>query len=638
MTTSQTSRAQRVTLRSAGLLAGVSLLTLSPAIAQVQDARQFDQGNYYFFGDSAMGQGNWSAIADERGEDHTPYSSNNGFQRESNGLVWTEMLGRDVDIILDPDRDSSNINFAISGAHMTEGGDLQEFGVDTGVLVQTELFQNIVESGDISVGENDVFFMLAGGNDFLDRLSMDDPADEIQLDVVNAAVENVEKLVASGAKTIVLSEVQPIQFAPEFAEDAETRAIFSALMADTNATMALAVDELELPDDVNVVSLKYTDFVKYMVSNGAALGFENVDSACLTEETICSTSKEEQDRYIFIDDLHFTEAAQAIEAKWWQATLNGADGSASLVVGRAPRIIQYQIDSYQRNINPGTHLADGNRFAAYLQPIFGSSNLQGGDKIPDTKLVHEGSIFGIEGRLTNQLIIGGALSVGDVTTKFEDGSKFKLKGGGLSIYADLETTIANFSLKGTKGGHDIEGISRNTGVPLLYAGGETKGEFWGVELAGRKNYDIGAFNLTTGVVGSIGKIKVDGFSETGATGLALRYEEQSLDTKKLAFDLGVIGPAISVFADSWKLSPIADLTYSHNFGDDDYAVTSQLLDNTANIVMRRLDAATEKHLNIGVGAQLDFGTSWRAELRYEINEASDTQHDDTGSFSIRYAF
>ena len=112
------------------LMTGAAVLALSPMFANAQANPDAGQGNYYLFGDSAIGQGNWSAIVGEQGEDHSPYSSNNGFQRESNGLIWAEMLGRDVDAILDPDADSSNLNFAISGAHMTRGGDLTEFGIE----------------------------------------------------------------------------------------------------------------------------------------------------------------------------------------------------------------------------------------------------------------------------------------------------------------------------------------------------------------------------------------------------------------------------------------------------------------------------------------------------------------------------
>jgi len=188
------------------LLAGAAIGALAPLPAKSHPG----DGNYYFFGDSAMGQGNYSAIVGEVGEDHFPYSSNNGHQRESNGLVWTEMLGRDVDIIADPDADSSNLNFAISGAHMTRGGDLTDFGIETGVQVQTQIFGDLVSDGTLDISSDDVGFVVAGANDFLDRLDLGDSAEEIMADVAQAAAANVQSLAGAGLRTIVLSEIQPL--------------------------------------------------------------------------------------------------------------------------------------------------------------------------------------------------------------------------------------------------------------------------------------------------------------------------------------------------------------------------------------------------------------------------------------------
>lgn len=253
---------------SSVLLGGAVVLT---AFAPLTHADSGD-GSWYFFGDSNVGQGNFSAIVGSRGEDFYPNSSNNGFERDSNGLIWTEIMGREVDIILDPDIDSPNINFGISGAHMDRGGDLISFGIETGVRVQTEEFAGLVDQGAIGVGAGDVAFMIAGPNDFLDRLEIDDPAEEIIADVAAAAAQNVMELANVGVKTIILSEIQPLQFAPDFAGEPETQAAFAELVEAANAEMFAAIEAAGLPDDVNLVTMKYRDFITHMTSYGAALG------------------------------------------------------------------------------------------------------------------------------------------------------------------------------------------------------------------------------------------------------------------------------------------------------------------------------------------------------------------------------
>ena len=257
-------------MRAACLLSGVAALALCSPVAAAKANTNAGQGNFYFFGDSNIGQGNFSAIAGSRYDDFYPNSSNNGFERDSNGLIWAEMLGRDVDIILDPDLDSSNINFAISGAHMTRGGDLVPYGVETGVRVQTEEFAGLVANNSLSIGNNDVAFMIAGANDFLDRLEIDDPADEIIADVALAAAQNIAELANAGIKTIILSEIQPLQFAPQFSDAPEVQSALAELVGVANAEMQAAIEALGLPDDVNVVTMKYLAFMNHVTSNAAA--------------------------------------------------------------------------------------------------------------------------------------------------------------------------------------------------------------------------------------------------------------------------------------------------------------------------------------------------------------------------------
>jgi len=622
--------------------ASVRVLTLASTLisgAAFNANAQSSEGNYYFFGDSATGQGNWSAIAGERGEDHSPYSSNNGYQRESNGLIWAEMLGRDVDIISDPDRDSENINFAISGAHMTEAGDLQEYGIDTGVQVQTQFFKSLVDNGDLAIGNRDIFFVLAGANDFLDRLEIDDPAHEIQADLLSATVSNIDVLIGAGAKTIILSEVQPIQYAPEFADDAETRAVMSALMADTNAMIATAISQLDIPDDVNIVTQKYTDMINYIVTNADKLGFTNTNTACYDENgVLCAPDKAGQNKYLFLDDLHFTEAGHAIEAKWWQATLSGANGEASLQTGRMPRILQYQIETFQRDIKPGQFLSFNKQFSAYARPIYGAAKLEGQGESPRTSLTHDGAILGMEGRVFDNLIIGAALSVGDVTNKFADGGRYEIKGGGFSLYAATEAFNTDLSVKATKGGHEIDGISRSTGVPLLSSNGETEAQFWHLEIAARKNFDFDVIELNTGLVASMADISVDGYSETGANGLNLRFEKQDLDTHSVALEFGAKGPKANLFEGNFTIRPLGQINYTRQLGDDTYNVQSQLVDNTANRVSRSLQAAREDHFNFNIGLEAEIAKRLVVDARYTVNEASDLEDDDTGSISLRYAF
>ena len=621
------------------LMTGAAVFAFLPMLAQAQASPEAGNGNFYFFGDSATGQGNWSAILDEQGEDHSPYSSNNGFQRESNGLIWAEMLGRDVDIVLDPDADSSNLNFAISGAHMTRRGDLIDLGIETGVQTQTELFSLLAADGSISVGSTDVAFMLAGANDFLDRLVEDDPADEIMLDIATAAASNVRALANAGLKTIILSEIQPIQYAPEFSDDPELQAILSDLVDETNAAIISAVAAETLPSDVNIVTMKYVAMVDYITSNSEALGFANTSEACFTQsDELCSQDVDVQNSFLFFDDLHFTEAAHRIEAQWWTATLNGANGTAALQTARMPRIVFEQQANHRSYVRPGTHSSVSDRFVAWVTPLGASSDLKATGSDPQVDLSMDGTVLGLEGRFVSNFLFGGALSLGDTTAKFEDGGRYKLKGGALSLYGAFDDQdLGRLSLTFTKGGHEIDAINRVTGVDLLNAGGATDSSFWDIEVAARSTDALGVFEIDHGLALSAGRVKVDGYEEIGATGLALGFEDQAFNYRLATLDAIVRGPSWSIF-DKVAIRPTLDGAYLYQFGDDDYGLTSRLIDNTAMPVTIRSNAPAEDRFDLGLGAELLLGERWTLSARYAREWASDLDQSDEFAVTLRAAF
>ncbi len=621
------------------LMTGAAVLAFLPMPAHGQANPEAGSGNFYFFGDSATGQGNWSAILGGQGEDHSPYSSNNGFQRESNGLIWAEMLGRDVDIILDPDADSSNLNLAISGAHMTRGGDLTGIGIETGVQTQTELFGLLVNDGAISIGDTDVAFMLAGANDFLDRLEEDDPADEIMMDVANAAASNVRALAGTGVKTIILSEIQPIQYAPQFSDEPELQAVLSDLVDETNAAIIAAVEAETLPADVNVVTMKYVAMVDYITENSGALGFVNTTESCFTQDDeLCSEDFDVQNSYLFFDDLHFTESAQRIEAQWWMATLDGANGTAARQTARMPRIVFEQQANHRGYVRPGTHTTVGDRFGAWLTPLGASSDLKSAR--PDTKadLSMDGAVLGMEGRFATNFVIGGALSIGDTTAKFKDWGRYKLQGGALSLYGALDyQDLGRLSLTVTKGGHEIDEINRATGVDLLNASGATDSAYWDIEIAARSTDTLGVFEIDHGFAVSAGRVKVDGYAETGATGLALSFEDQALNYRLATLDAVVRGPSWTV-SESVAIRPTLEGSYTHQFGDDDYGLTSRLIDNTAMPVTIRSNAPAEDRFDLGLGAELLLGERWTLSTRYARQLANDLDESDEFAVTLRTSF
>jgi len=616
-----------------GLMTGTALL-LSTSIASANSG----DGAYYFFGDSATGQGNYSAITGQVGEDHSPYSSHNGHQRESNGLIWAEMMGRDVDLILDTEAMSENLNFAISGAHMTAGGDLTEFGIETGVRRQTELFGALVDNGTLAVNPEDTFFLLAGANDFLDRLEIDDPANEIIADVAQAARENVLELTSRGAKTIILSEIQPIQFAPEFSDEPELQQVLGDLMREANQRMLAAVTADGLPEDVNIVTMKYSDFITHITSNAQALGFDETATPCYNSEngSLCSTDKAEQNKYIFFDDLHLSEGAQRIEAQWFQSTLDAASGEASRQYSRIPDVAQFEMESVLRRIGKGRPNPEaGVRVYSEVlkeRPLLSNGGLE---SIVETNF--KGGVLGAETFVSDQVFIGGAFSYLDSEVGTITNGRYDTKSTALHGYAGIKPGGFDVRVGGAYGWLDVDDFARPTGVDLLTAQGETGGRFHDLYIRAGSELTVLGAKLTGDVSLHASKIKVDGFTEFGASGLALRYEDQARKSRRVEADLAIRPVSFDLGANV-RIYPVADFNYRRELTDGDFTVTSQLIDNTANSSRFITDGAAPDRLTGAFGVDAIINERWTLGARYERSWADDMNDAEGVSISVRRSF
>lgn len=620
---------------SSCLLASVAAIALIAADGEAQAG----QGNFYFFGDSATGQGNWSAIVGEHGEDHWPYSSNNGYARESNGLIWAEMMGREVDIVLDPTRTASSLNFAISGAHMTRGGDLLPFGVQTGVQVQTDLFGAMVAAEELDIHRDDVAFMLAGGNDFLDRLDQGDNALDILQDVANAAAYNVRNLAEAGVKTIILSEMQPIQYAPEFAGQSALQADLAALVEATNQAMLAAIAAQGLPDDVNLVTMKYSALLAHMTGHADALGFSNTVSGCYDDEaeTICATDVEGQNSYLFFDDLHFTERAHRLEAQWWTATLNGANGEAARQVSRLPNAAQYVLENIQQDVVARQGQAPEQGYVLFSDVQHVDAELEGLGHDIRTDVRSTGGSFGAEARLNETYLGGVAISYGEGQGDFADQSGFDLKTRALHAWVGAQFGTMTYALTGVYGWTDLDQIQRQTGVDLVTAQGQTDGRYWDVSLSASRTYERLGFSLRSRAAVHVSELEVDGFVETGATGLALEYADQTQRSERLEGLLEGRGPSWQ-WGDATRLTPVVDARWRYELGDRRHGLDARLIDNTADWARIETGGAARNRADLSAGFDLDLAPNWSVSGRYHHTFADDLSDADRVTLGARFTF
>ncbi|MFC3051727.1 autotransporter domain-containing protein [Kordiimonas pumila] len=617
------------------LLACCSALTLITG----QAAADAGDGNWYFFGDSNLGQGNFSAIVGSRGEDFYPNSSNNGFERDSNGLIWAEMMGRDVDIILDPDLNTNNINFAISGAHMTRGGDLVPYGVETGVLVQTEAFRDLVSAGSITPNTNDVAFMIAGANDFLDRMEAGEDAESIATDVIGATLENIETLSATGIKTVIISELQPLQYAPIFTGDTETQAALGDMVSAVNDAMTSAIAESGLTGDINVVTLKYADLMAYLTENASTLGFDNTDTACLNSDTgaICAADKAGQNRHLFLDGLHMTEKGHSYVARWWSATLAGANGSAARMTSRMPDAVQFSAEMAQTKLNRHIGKTSAGKLNLFADVLYATPEMKGLGTNPSMDLTMKGGLVGLETALSDRLYVGGSISFMDTEAELSGESSFKASTKALHAWASYGVPKLNFTLTGQYGDARVKDINRDTGLPNYIAGGKTKGEFWNIGAGLATNYQIGAFNIRLDGTYYYGKVDLNGYSETGVPGLGLTYGGQNKTSQWIESNTLIEAPSFRI-GNSVEVQPFAGTAWRYRTKGDSHDLTAQLSGNTAAPATIKTVATAKDRYSAEAGVKMMFSDKVAVTTRYSRLWATDLKKGDTFHVGLNVTF
>lgn len=282
-----------------------------------------------------------------------------------------------------------------------------------------------------------------------------------------------------------------------------------------------------------------------------------------------------------------------------------------------PRAAYEHLDLHRGLVRPGAAVRDDDHAVVWFASLGGASD-QGG---PAAALSFEGAAFGAETRLGNRFAVGGAISAGETSPA---GDRYGMKGGALSLYASADSADwGRVSLSATRGGHKVDDILGGAGRL-----GGTDVSSWEVELAARSTVVIGPVRIDHGVALAAGRIKADGYAESGPD--ARRYSDQTLEYRLASIDARARGAALQLAQDV-SVRPLVDLSYAHQFGDDAYTLT--VLAPSARVV--NASAPAEDRLSASIGAELIIGERWALTGRYGRRWANDL--DDADRWSVTLA-
>lgn len=615
---------------------GTALLFAPPARAQ----------NDYFFGDSDLEQGNYQILAGLTAEQRAPYFCGGGLCRDSNGPVWVERVAPEVVPVLAATMPLASLNFAVSGAHLTSSGDAA-LPVETGVVRQIAQFGDLQDAGAIRIGAGDRFFLHAGTNDLV-RILEGEPVATVQSAIVTAATANVMTLAARGARTIVVAKVQPVQYLPFLGgvELTELRGLAAGTVAATNTGLVASLTQLKstLPMGANIVLVDQPAFFEHLRRDYARLGFSSFDKACFDPATgsLCSTDPAVQNRHVFFDGNHLSAAGHGLLADWYRATLRAASGESARTAGRIPDAVLAGASHITRETDAARQLMAGQGGGIFLfaSPMLATARSRDGVTGTDLRLNQRGGLFGVQWPLGTHGFAALSVAHLDQRATLNPVDRFRTREWALSGTAGLLLRGTALALHASYARPRITGFARDAGALGLVATGETRAERYGVgvELGGA--HQIGALRLSSRSRLDYTHVRVDGFSERGAAGLALGYGRQTAHDLSIE-TIGRIGFALDDRPGTIRFAPFLQVRDRTGLSRRSHAIPSTLLGNIANQATLHSDRLTDDGLSLGGGVDIGLNgvaSRVRIGLSYDRMMSGDRERNDTAALRLAVRF
>lgn len=553
------------------------LLTATACTVALAGGTEAKAQNNYFFGDSDLEQGNLPALLDIPLMENPPYYCEGGHCRDSNGPVWTELVSDGSHPAMADDRSTGSLNFAVSGARAAGSDPMLPIRIDVGA--QIGWFAQRQDMGAIQIKSSDRFFIHAGAND-LQRLGLGDEPEAISADIAGAIANHVSTLAERGARTIVVAEVQPVQYLP-LLNRTDSAADIGRIVAAANDALstALAAQKASLPPGTNLIQMRQTAFFETVRRNARALGFANIAEPCFDSEAddgaglLCSPTVTGQNRYLFFDPNHLSAAGQRLMAQWYQATLDGASGEAARGVGRLPDLLTEQRERLTSATLKAASSMSRGESGVYLAPTTFETRLGG---IVTARMRTRGMSGGLQiavggtgfAAITGDYMRGKASVDGAVTATMDNWSA----GGLLGLHVGAVRIMGH----GSYSQSTLSRISRETGMPTVVATGRTQGRIFEGGAAIQGAIGIEVIRLAFNGRLTYRHVTLQGFTEQDADGLALEFDRQRFG--RLTGEANVtMSTMLAGF-----VRPQVGLAYRELLAGTHHMVVSQLVDNLAD--------------------------------------------------------
>jgi outer membrane lipase/esterase len=325
----------------------------------------------------------------------------------------------------------------------------------------------------------------------------------------------------------------------------------------------------------------------------------------------------------------------------------GAASTAGASVGSETRGIADSQQVYRR-LRQRQGAASADTGAARGISLFGSVDYQNFDK--DTTRFETGferdtvgGTFGADYLFGSGLIAGAALSYGhDFGSYDSGGGGFDHDAYGILVYGSVVPITSMFVDAVAGYTRKDYSFDRNTSFARagLSTSGPTTGDTNGNEfrLGVNAGYDFlfGRFTVGPRVGVLYRETTVDGFRESGTTGLELAYDNQNVQS--LTTTAGVFG-SVAISTGFGVVVPQASAEYVHEFLDDQRSVGFRLVqDPTPRRFLFQTDTPDRDYFNLGVGVSMVLPSGLQPFLNFRELVAYKDRSSHSVSLGLRIPF
>lgn len=632
----------------AGRLLGLSLGLLGAGLVRAEPRE------VYVFGDSAVDMGNYFALPQiERGAQAPYYTAPDGFTRLSDGPMWPERLYPGLAVAADPHRTGSRVNFAYGDAKTDYGCQTYGDALPIGVQSQLDGFAAEVRAGTLAVTARSYAFIEAGPNDYFAWLDEGgEPPATLHARVAGNLATAAERLAALGVRTIFVHDLPDFGDAPAFyhlegltvEQQAQLRQQLNALAADGRAALrsALLASRARLGREVNLVTLPINALFTALRQNPGAFGFGSMSERIYDEstDTLLVSSRADQQRYAFVDSLHLTTAAQAWEARYYGEVIAAVEGRPQQQIARLGDAALSAHEAWSRELLR-TMPGDGKEAPAAGWRPFVETSAEGrdGDAGRDEPAwrADTGSLLaGAETTPRPGWTMGGAIGIsGQRGDAGEKSLRFDLAAVGGWLFGSYRA--GEFALRGLVGAQHLDyRLKRDPHIPTMLARSEPGGMSGVAMVEAGRMIRRGRFAAEVFGDVQVSTFRLNGFSETGAPGLNLRFARTRRDSALTSLGIRSAMPQVAIGV--VRLEPRVWVRGDYGLGDLSTSVEAELIDNTANPVAGRATSGGPWRISSGAGVTATLGVHHRIDLDLEDTRGSGQLSVNAVRVRYRYTF